>query len=76
MEVKEKAYFIPMLRLIELIPNNVWDEKPYKKEYIKKLISYLENEGYVVDAKLINEKLKVINGEQVALATMDSYETV
>lgn len=71
MENKTKPYFIPILRLIELIPNGVWEEKPHKKEYIEKLIKYLEDEGYVIDAKLVNEKLRAINGEKVAWATMD-----
>ena len=38
---------------------------------MEKLIKCLENEGYVVDAKLVNERLRAINGEKVAWATMD-----
>ncbi len=71
METKTKAYFIPILRLIELIPNDVWEEKPHKKEYVEKLIKCLENEGYVIDAKLVNERLRAINGEEIAWAVMD-----
>ena len=71
MENKTKPYFIPILRLIELIPNDVWEEKPHKKEYVEKLIKCLENEGYVVDAKLVNERLRAINGEEIAWAVMD-----
>ena len=71
MEIKERACFIPILRIIEMIPNNIWEEKPYKKGYVEKLIGCLEKEGYVVDAKLVNEKLRIINGENVAMATMD-----
>ena len=52
-ENKTKPYFIPILRLIEMIPNNIWEEKPHKKEYVRKLITCLENEGYVIDAKSI-----------------------
>lgn len=71
MEIKEKACFIPILRLIEMIPNDVWEEKPHKKEYVRKLIKCLENEGYVIDAKLVNERLRAINGEEIAWAVMD-----
>lgn len=71
MEIKERACFIPILRIIELIPNSVWEEKPHKKEYVGKLITCLENEGYVVDAKLVNERLRAINGEEIAWAVMD-----
>ena len=71
MEIKEKACFIPILRLIEMIPNDVWEEKPHKKEYVEKLIKCLENEGYVIDAKLVNERLRAINGEEIAWAVMD-----
>ena len=70
-ETKTKPYFISILRLIELIPNSVWEEKPHKKEYVRKLITCLENEGYVVDAKLVNERLRAINGEEIAWAVMD-----
>ena len=69
--VKDKPYFIPMLRIIEMIPYSMWEEKPHKKEYVRKLITYLENEGYVVDAKLVNERLRAINGEKIAWAVMD-----
>ena len=71
MEIKERACFIPILRIIEMIPNNIWEEKPHKKEYVRKLITCLENEGYVVDAKLVNERLRAINGEEIAWAVMD-----
>lgn len=71
MEIKEKACFIPILRIIEMIPNDVWEEKPHKKEYVEKLIKCLENEGYVIDAKLVNERLRAINGEEIAWAVMD-----
>lgn len=71
MENKTKPYFIPILRLIELIPNSAWEEQPHKKEYVRKLITCLENEGYVIDAKLVNEKLRAINGEEIAWAVMD-----
>lgn len=71
MEIKERACFIPILRIIEMIPNNIWEEKPHKKEYVEKLINCLKNEGYVVDAKLVNERLRAINGEEIAWAVMD-----
>lgn len=71
MEIKERACFIPILRIIEMIPNNIWEEKPHKKEYVEKLIKCLENEGYVIDAKLVNERLRAINGEEIAWAVMD-----
>lgn len=71
MEIKERAYFIPILRIIEMIPNDVWEKHPHKKEYVEKIIKCLENEGYVVDAKLVNEKLRAINGEEIGWATMD-----
>ena len=36
MENKNKPYFIPILRLFDLIPNDVWEEQPHKKEYVEK----------------------------------------
>lgn len=74
MEIKEKPYFIPMLRLLEMIPFSVWEESNRMKAYMEKLIKCLTDEGYHVDAKLINERLRYFNGEKVNFATMDNKE--
>ena len=50
---------------------DVLDTKGKTIIYIEKLIKYLENEGYVIDAKLVNERLRAINGEEIAWAVMD-----
>ena len=41
------------------------------KSYCKKLIDSLQTEGYPVDAKIVGECLKQMNGEKVAMAVMD-----
>ena len=43
-ENKTKPYFIPILRLFDLIPNDVWKKNPHKKEYVEKLIKCLESQ--------------------------------
>lgn len=50
---KDMICFGPMLRLIELIPKEKRGEV-----YIEKLIEHLKSEGYYVDAKLVEEKLR------------------
>ena len=42
------------------------------KSYCKKLIDSLQTEGYSVDAKIVGECLKQMNGEKVAMAIMDT----
>lgn len=70
-EEKNKLYFLPMLRLIEMIPYSEWEESNRVERYVKKLIESLYSEGYVVDAKIIDEKLRYYKGENVAMAVMD-----
>lgn len=41
------------------------------KWYTNKLADALEKEGYSTDAKIVRESIKVMNGEKVAMATMD-----
>jgi hypothetical protein len=58
-----------MLRLIELLPKEKRGEV-----YIEKLIEHLKTEGYYVDAKVVEDKLKWYKGEKVAMAVMDKEE--
>ena len=44
------------------------------KAYCQKLIDTLVKEGYATDAKIVGECLKKMNGEKVALATMDEKQ--
>ena len=69
MEIKEKACFIPILRLMERIPPEMWEKGG--RAYSEKLVACLEKEGYIVDAKLVKERIRAMNGEPVAMATMD-----
>lgn len=41
------------------------------KWYADKLADALEKEGYSTDAKIVRESIKTMNGEKVAMATMD-----
>lgn len=69
--VKDKPYFIPMLRIIEMIPYSMWEDNKRADYYVKRLIECLTDEGYIVDAKLVDEKLRYYRGENVAMAVMD-----
>ena len=44
------------------------------KAYCQKLIDTLVKEGYVTDAKIVSGCLKQMNGEKVAMATMDEKQ--
>ena len=45
------------------------------KSYCQKLIDSLEQEGYSTDAKIVRDCLKQMNGEKVAMATMDEQKS-
>lgn len=63
--------FTSILRLIEIIPSNVWNQDNRGRVYAEKLANILESEGYSKDAQLVREKIKQMNGENVPLAIMD-----
>lgn len=57
-------------RLLEMI------QQTYKaKSYCQKLIDSFEQEGYIADANIVRDCLKQMNGEKVAMATMDEQES-
>lgn len=64
---KDKLHFIPMIRLVQLIPHNTKG----LEFYLEKLVKCLNDEGYVIDANVINEELRYLKGEKVAWAVMD-----
>jgi len=67
-QVKEYTFkMIP--RLLEMI-----EPTERAKAYCQKLIDALTKEGYITDAKIVEECLKQMNGEKVALATMDEQK--
>ena len=64
--VSDKFAFKAIPRLLEMI-----EPTDRAKAYIAKLADTLEVEGYPTDAKIVRESLKIMNGEKVAMATMD-----
>lgn len=44
--------------------------------YCTRLAEALENEGYLVDSRIIRESIKMMKGEEVPMATMDEEEQV
>jgi len=64
--VSEKFAFKSIPRLLEMI-----EPTDRAKAYCQKLIDSLEQEGYSIDAKIARNCLKQMNGEKVAMATMD-----
>ena len=60
--------FTAIPRLLEMIQPS---EKA--KSYCQKLIDRLEQEGYSTDANIVRERLMLMNGEEVAMATMDEH---
>lgn len=64
----DKEYtFKSIPRLLDMI-----EPTDRAKSYCKKLIDSLQTEGYSVDAKIVGECLKQMNGEKVAMAVMDN----
>ena len=64
--VSERFAFKAIPRLLEMI-----EPTDRAKAYIAKLVDTLDVEGYSTDAKIVRESLKIMNGEKVAMATMD-----
>lgn len=66
-EPVSKVYtFKSIPRLLEMI-----EPTDRAKFYATKLAERLESEGYPFDATLVRESIKIMNGEKVAMATMD-----
>lgn len=66
---KDKYTFNAIPRLLDMI-----EPTDRAKRYCQKLIDSLQQEGYVTDAKIISEHLKLMNGEEVSMATMDGTD--
>ena len=72
MEVKTKLHFTSMLRLLDMLMYSEDVDKRQMIAYTKKLIETLNNEGYVVDAKIVEKYLmEMETGKKMARAVMD-----
>lgn len=67
---KDRYTFNSIPRLLEMV-------KPTDraKAYCQKLVDSLLQEGYATDAKIVSNCLKQMNGEKVAMATMDEQKS-
>ena len=66
-ELMNKRFTFKVIpRLLEMI-----EPTDRAKKYIAKLSYTLDVEGYSTDAKIIRERLKIMNDEKVAMTTMD-----
>ena len=76
---KEAGYSKPASKdfTFKSIPRILEMVKPSEraKSYCEKLAKSLEDEGYLTDAKIVRESIKMMNGEKVPMATMgeESY---
>jgi len=66
----ETLCFFPILRLIEML-----EPTERAKAYCNKLADLFDAKGFPVDAKLIREKVRIMNGENVAMAVQDELNT-
>lgn len=72
MEEKNKLYFSAMLRLLDLLMHSNDVDKRQMIAYTKKLIEVLNREGYVIDAKIVeNYLIEMETGKERAYAVMD-----
>ena len=67
--IKKEYTFKAIPRLLEMI-----QPTDRAKSYCQKLIDSLEQEGYSTDAKIVKNRLKIMNGEKVSMATMDDQK--
>ena len=69
---EQKEYtFKSLPRLLDMI-----EPTSKAKAYCQKLIDTLVKEGYSTDAKIVSACLKQMNGEKVAMATMDEQKPI
>ena len=72
MEEKKKLYFSAMLRLLDLLMHSNDVDKRQMIAYTKKLIEVLNREGYVIDAKIVeNYLIEMETGKKMSRAIMD-----
>ena len=72
MEEKNKLYFSAMLRLLDLLMHSNDVDKRQMIAYTKKLIEVLNREGYVIDAKIVeNYLIEMETGKKMSRAVMD-----
>jgi hypothetical protein len=72
MEVKTKLHFTAMLRLLDMLIYSEDVDRRQMITYTKKLINDLNQEGYVVDAKIVEGYLtEMVTGKKMARAVMD-----
>lgn len=72
MEVKTKLCFSAIFRLLDMLIYSEDVDKRRMIAYTKKLIETLNNEGYVVDAKIVEKYLmEMETGKKMARIVMD-----
>ena len=73
---KNGLHFSPMFRLLGMIINKAPSDRKRIVSYTKKLIDNLKEEGFDADSRVAEDYLKMFNGEQVGMATIDEVEIV
>jgi len=68
---KDKLNFTAIPHLLEMmIPTE------RTKDYVTKLADTLEREGYTLDARIVRNRIRMMEGEEVAMAVMDEERSV
>lgn len=68
----EGLHFTPINRLLNKIPSDKWAGSV--NAYAKKLVDCLIHEGYLKDAKVVQNYISYMNGNNVPMAIMDEQE--
>ena len=72
MEVKTKLHFTAIFRLLDMLMISDNIDKRQMIAYTNKLAESLKNEGYMVDAKIVESYLNEMEtGKKMARAVMD-----
>ena len=75
MEKNDYLHFSAMLRLLDLLMRSNGVDKKRMIGYTKKLIESLNREGYVIDAKIVeNYLIEMETGKKMARTVMDEIK--
>lgn len=71
-EQPDGLHFTPLNRLIRKIPSKKWNDNT--NNYAKNLRDCLIKEGYLKDAKVLQDYISYMNGNNIPMATMDEQK--
>lgn len=65
----DKMYFMAIFRLVDLIEDKIW--KKVARGYAIKIADTLEQQGFLIDARILRDHIRMKDGENISIAIMD-----